>query len=233
MKQFLKWGCEEKFNTLTHWSGIIASRPITVPGTTAAEGFWRTFRDPFPAGEAFHKSIPILRLAAGTETNAFPGTEPATVFCALAPKNRMPLDYYEVYNEKEAISLNFDSNKVTICEHLMKTSFLPSWKFLKTWICISTSLSKYTSNWMIFHCTHIERTRLVGHFLVGHKSKVFFFCMLRHLMCILDYKLHSCDFNIYAERTWLVFSSLPPSDDPSLPLSALCLIQINKRSAHV
>ena len=39
----------------------------------AADGFGRNFEA--PAGDAFHKSMPMLRLVAGMEPTGFPGTE--------------------------------------------------------------------------------------------------------------------------------------------------------------
>ena len=60
-------------HTCIHCSPSATSRPIMVEG--APDWLCLIFAASAPAEDAFHKSIPILRLVAGIETAGCPGTE--------------------------------------------------------------------------------------------------------------------------------------------------------------
>jgi hypothetical protein len=59
-----------------------------------------------PAGDAFHKSIPILRLVAGIETTGFPGTGdwemgPVLLFCTFAPEVHANTNLFQKQRRKK------------------------------------------------------------------------------------------------------------------------------------
>lgn len=63
-----------------------------------------------PAEDAFHKSIPILRLVAGIETTGFPGTDdwemgPVVLFCALAPEFHGNTNLFQPQRKKRYLRL--------------------------------------------------------------------------------------------------------------------------------
>lgn len=82
---------KEKGKDTYKYMFVLVSVLYTIAGVTADEGFGLSFAGPTPAGDAFHKSMPIFKLVAGTTPMGFPDTidgttAPVVVLCALADK---------------------------------------------------------------------------------------------------------------------------------------------------
>jgi hypothetical protein len=87
------------------------------------------------AGDAFHKSIPILRLVAGIETTGFPGTGdwemgPVVLFCTLAPEVHANTNLFQKQRGKKDNNERLQVTH-TINKHEVKASLLVSSWFLQ------------------------------------------------------------------------------------------------------